>query len=58
MLSFPKGTIVNVVVKSVKKMVPVFDIKGAVLFVSALRQGAGRGFQPVDVGPEDIAFLQ
>jgi long-chain acyl-CoA synthetase len=58
MLGFPKGTIVNVMVKSVKKMVPAFDIKGAVSFSSALRQGAGGALDPVDVGPEDIAFLQ
>ena len=42
MLGFPKGNIVNYVVRKVKKMVPAFDIPGAVRFNDALAQGRGK----------------
>jgi long-chain acyl-CoA synthetase len=58
MLSFPKGAIVNTVVKRVKKMVPAWSIPGAITLRTALRQGAATQFKPADVGPEEIAFLQ
>ena len=40
MLGFPKGLIVNLVLKHVKKMVPDFDIPGAVRFATPSRSGA------------------
>ena len=58
MLGFPKSLIVNYVVRKVKKMVPAFDLPGAVRFNDALSQGAGKTFTPAQVGPEDIAVLQ
>ena len=58
MLGFPKSLIVNYVVRKVKKMVPAFEIAGAVRFNDALAQGRGKPFKPADVGPEDIAVLQ
>ena len=58
MLGFPKRTLVNFVVKHVKKMVPAWDIPQAVPFLDALARGAGAAFEPVDVGHADIAFLQ
>jgi long-chain acyl-CoA synthetase len=58
MLGFPKGKLVNFIVKHVKHMVPAWNIPGAVKFPQALRDGAARQFTPPDVGPEDIAFLQ
>jgi len=58
MLAFPKNLAVNFVVKSIKKMVPAWSIPGAVTLKSALARGAARDFKPVDVGPDDIAFLQ
>ncbi|HML13771.1 MAG TPA: AMP-binding protein [Xanthobacteraceae bacterium] len=54
----PKRTVVNLAVKHFKRMVPAWDIPGAVAFRAALRRGARREFLPVDVGPDDIAFLQ
>jgi long-chain acyl-CoA synthetase len=53
-----KGAIVNFVVRKVKKLVPTFDLPGAVPFSRALAEGAGLQLKPVEVGPDDIAFLQ
>ena len=58
MLGLIKGTLVNYVVRSVKKMVPAFDLPGAVRFNDAIAQGRRATFKPVKVGPEDIAVLQ
>ncbi|MGH8675726.1 MAG: long-chain-fatty-acid--CoA ligase [Burkholderiales bacterium] len=53
-----KGMIVNFVVRNVKKMVPAFDLPAAVRFNAALGEGASMQLKPVEIGPEDIAFLQ
>ncbi|MFN7552986.1 MAG: AMP-binding protein [Pseudomonadota bacterium] len=58
MLGFPKSVITNFVVRHVRKMVPDYDIQGAIRFNDALRRGAGSGLAKVDLGPGDIAFLQ
>ena len=58
MLGFPKSLIVNYVVRKVKKMVPAYELPGAVRFNDALSQGAGKTFTPASVGPDDIAVLQ
>jgi long-chain acyl-CoA synthetase len=58
MLGLIKGTIVNYVVRNVKKMVPAFDIPGAVRFNDAIAIGRRATFKPVKVGAEDIAVLQ
>ena len=58
LLGFPKGLIVNYVVRNVKKMVPAFDIPGAVRFNAALASGRGKTFTAAKVGPDDIAVLQ
>ncbi len=58
MLGFPKGAIVNFVVRHVKKMVPAWRLPGAVRFNDALARGARQDFREVKVGHEDIAFLQ
>jgi long-chain acyl-CoA synthetase len=58
MLGFPKGLIVNYVVRNAKKMVPPFDLPGAVRFNDALRLGRGKAFTAAKVGPDDIAVLQ
>jgi long-chain acyl-CoA synthetase len=53
-----KGMIVNFVVRKVKKMVPAWDIPDALRFKDVLAQGAGLQLKRVDVGHEDVAFLQ
>ena len=58
MLGFPKSLIVNYVVRNVKKMVPAFDLPGAVRFNDAVAQGRSMSFKAAQVGPDDIAVLQ
>jgi len=58
MLDFPKRMIVNVVVKHVKKMVPAWNLPGAVELRDALIEGGRHPLRPVEVIHEDIAFLQ
>jgi long-chain acyl-CoA synthetase len=58
LLGFPKGAVVNFVVKYVKKMVPGWRLPRVVNFRKALDKGARAAFQPVAVTQEDIAFLQ
>jgi len=58
LLGFPKGLIVNYVVRNVRKMVPEFNLPDAVRFNAALAEGQGKPFTAPKVGPEDIAVLQ
>ena len=53
-----KGLIVNLVVRKVKKMVPPFDLPGAVSFKEVLHQGKGKTLATPQLLHEDIAFLQ
>ena len=53
-----KGTIINFVLKHVKKMVPAYRLPQAVSFNSALNIGKRFALDKVDVGHDDIAFLQ
>jgi len=50
--------ITNLVVKHVKKMVPAWHLATAIPFPEALAAGRHARLEPVDVGPEDLAFLQ
>lgn len=58
MLTPAKRLLTNMVVKHVKKMVPTWNLPGAVDFRSALAQGGKQTFDPVDIGGDDLAFLQ
>jgi len=53
-----KGLIVNLVVRKVKKMVPDYDLPGAVSFKQALAEGAGAKLVTPLLGHDDLAFLQ
>jgi len=53
-----KGAIVNFVVRHVKKLVPSWSIAGAQRFNDVLAEGMTKTLKPVEIGPEDIAFLQ
>ncbi|MBC7682391.1 MAG: long-chain-fatty-acid--CoA ligase [Ferruginibacter sp.] len=57
-LGLLKGALVNYVVRKVKKLVPPFQLPGAVRFNTALAQGRRGVFTPVAVQPDDIAVLQ
>lgn len=58
MLGFPKSLIVNFVLRHVKKMVPDYDIQGAVRFRDTLTLGRMHKVSDVVIGHEDLAFLQ
>ena len=58
LLGFPKGTIVNMVVRKVKKMVPQFSLPGAVKFNDAVAAGRRMSFKKAEIKPDDVAFLQ
>lgn len=53
-----KATLVNFVVKYVKKLVPKYHLPGAVPFRSALQQGEQMTYQRPTVTNDDLAFLQ
>lgn len=55
---FPKRSLVNVVVKYLKKMVPAWRIPGVVPFRRALAVGAEQTLQEVPLTHDDLAFLQ
>ena len=57
-LGLLKGALVNYVVRNVKKMVPAYDLPGAVRFNDAVAQGARGAFKKPDIRPDDIALLQ
>ena len=58
MLGFPKGLIVNYVVRKVKKLVPAFTLPGAVHFNDAVAAGRKAAYRAPDLKPTDIAVLQ
>lgn len=53
-----KGMIVNFVVRKVKKLVPPFNLPGAVRYNDAVAKGRGARFTAPTIGPDDIAVLQ
>ncbi len=58
MHSFPKKTIINAVIKYIKKMEPSYSISGTIDFTDCLKKGELLVYSPVDVSGEDTAFLQ
>ncbi|WP_308569783.1 long-chain-fatty-acid--CoA ligase FadD [uncultured Haemophilus sp.] len=57
-LSFGKRTLVNFVVKYVKKLVPKYKLPNAVTFREVLAIGKNRQYVRPQLGREDLAFLQ
>lgn len=53
-----KGTLVNFVVRKIKKMVPAFSLPTAISFNKMLAEGARLTLKPVEQGHDDIVFLQ
>ena len=53
-----KGLIVNFVVRNVKKLVPAFNLPGAIRFNDVISQAASLQLKKPDINPEDLAFLQ
>jgi long-chain acyl-CoA synthetase len=53
-----KGLIVDFVLRHVKKMIPKFSLPGSIRLSDALAEGRKRSLERVDIGHDDIAFLQ
>jgi len=53
-----KGKIVNFVVRKVKKLVPAWSLPHSTSFNDAIAAGKKHALNPVDVKPDDVAFLQ
>jgi len=58
LLPFPKGAIANFVVRKVKKMVPAYDLPTSISFRQALKEGKWHTMEEVQLGHDDLAFLQ
>lgn len=58
MLPFPKGALVNFVVKYIKRMVRPFHLENTISFPQVLEQGERLNLAPVKVEGSDVAFLQ
>ncbi len=58
LLGFPKGLIVNFVVRTVRKMVPAWSLPGHVKFNDALKAGRSMVLAKPQLGPDDVAVLQ
>ena len=58
MLGFPKGSLINFVLKYVKKLVPDYDIAGAIRFKDTLTLGRMHKLPEIEIDSDDIAFLQ
>lgn len=58
MLGAVKGSLVNFVVKNVKKMVPKYDLPNVTKFKTALKEGKKYKINEYTQGPDDTIFLQ
>ncbi len=58
LLPFPKGAIANFVLRKVKKMVPAYELPAASPFSRALKEGRWHTMEEVELGHDDLAFLQ
>lgn len=58
LLGFPKGNIVDFVVRRVRKAVPPWQLPGAVRFAAVLREGRHLQLTKHDLHHGDLAFLQ
>lgn len=58
MLPFPKSALVNFMVKNVRKMVPEWNLPGALTFHKAISEGKWQTLEAVELSQDDCAFLQ
>jgi len=58
MLGFPKGLIVNFMLRRVKKLIPAFSLPGSITFGAALADGARRSLVKPTIQGSDVAVLQ
>jgi long-chain acyl-CoA synthetase len=57
-LHWPRSALVNFVVRHVRKQVPDWELPNTIRFNDVLLEGSCRNLVPVQLGHEDIAFLQ
>ncbi len=57
-LGLLKGALVNYVVRNVKKMVPAFNLPGAVRFNEAIARGTSGTLKKPEIKADDVAVLQ
>ena len=58
LLGFPKGLIVNFVVRTLRKMIPAFTLAGHFKFNDVIEAGRAMALVRPDLGPDDVAVLQ
>jgi long-chain acyl-CoA synthetase len=58
LLGWPKGPIVNFVVRAVRKLVPSYVLPGHFTFSQAIAEGRKMPFARPELGPDDVAVLQ
>ncbi|MFM7396428.1 MAG: AMP-binding protein [Gammaproteobacteria bacterium] len=58
LLGFPKGNIVDFVVRRVRKGVPAYQLPGALRFAATLREGRDLELERHALTHDDLAFLQ
>ena len=58
LLGFPKSLVANFVLRHVRKQVPEWSLPGSITFGDALSKGKYENLVPVELGHDDIAFLQ
>jgi len=58
LLNWPKSTATNLVMRYVKRTVPAYRFAKRTSFNRALKTGASKKLEPVDIGFADIAYLQ
>lgn len=58
LLGTVKGSIVNFVLRKIKKMVPSYRLPNAIQFNDALKIGRQTPFQKIELSLDDLAFLQ
>ncbi len=57
-LHWPMSSIVNFVVRHIRKQVPPYELPNLIRFNEVLQEGSYRQLQPVALGHDDLAFLQ
>src|SRR5712671_7153257 len=58
LLGFPKGLIVNFVLRTVRKMIPAWSLPGHFKFNDVIAAGRSMPFAHPELGPNDVAVLQ
>lgn len=58
LLNFPKSVLVNFILRHVKRTIPAWSLPASVRFLDILDKGKKLPLRPVNIGFEDVAFLQ